>query len=568
MENRADPWLGFWLGAVLAALAILALGGHSASRFWDVDDAVRLEQIREFRAGQSWRDVTIRRMSPPRGVAMHWSRLPDVPVIAIERAAEMLGTGGAAAESAALAVWPAALLPAALALVFLLASQLAPATRPEVVAAAVLAGSFGFLFVPGRIDHHAIQCVLALAAVAGLSGRRPVLHPFAGGVAAGLSLAVGLEHLAVFAAAGTAAFGAAARSAEHRTRPAAFALGVALSAWAGFAAFSPAEASGCDMLGPMWLLPLGVASLALAPALRPISLRMFLACGAASAALAAGLSVASGLSKCAAGPFVALPDDLRVVWLDGISEFAPVWKLSLRDAVEASWPVLLSCLALILLGRRVAKQPRLWAAAAALLVASLTGILHLRGMALAVPLAAPWIAAGAAKIPWTARRTWLAAALACPLIAGGVADLAGPATTRASAGPCGDRPSMAGLAGLPHGIVAAPLGLGVAILLDTPHAILGASYHRNVEGLRSWRNVFLGSEEQAREDLFAREADYVAWCPGADENGYLLATAPDGFFAGLLAGRYPSWLQRLPSGAGSPAVARVVRPSGSPEPRQ
>jgi hypothetical protein len=74
-------------------------------RMGDPDDQMRLIQVRDWLAGQSWWDVTQYRMNIPEGGPMHWSRLVDVPIAA----AILVLTpvfGMALAEHATLAVIP------------------------------------------------------------------------------------------------------------------------------------------------------------------------------------------------------------------------------------------------------------------------------------------------------------------------------------------------------------------------------------------------------------------------------------------------------------------------------
>ena len=67
----------------LVSAALLVFAGRSAIAGWqmgDPDDQLRLVQICDWLAGQSWWDVTQYRMNPPAGGPMHWSRLVDVPI--------------------------------------------------------------------------------------------------------------------------------------------------------------------------------------------------------------------------------------------------------------------------------------------------------------------------------------------------------------------------------------------------------------------------------------------------------------------------------------------------------
>src|SRR3974390_1013609 len=67
-------WLGLLLVRVIAALQ------DPAGLKLDSDDALRMAEVRDLLAGQSWFDLTQYRMTPPHGVAMHWSRLIDAPL--------------------------------------------------------------------------------------------------------------------------------------------------------------------------------------------------------------------------------------------------------------------------------------------------------------------------------------------------------------------------------------------------------------------------------------------------------------------------------------------------------
>jgi len=46
----------------------------------DIDDVIRLVQIKDYLAGQSWFDTDQYRMGLTGGTDMHWSRIPDIPV--------------------------------------------------------------------------------------------------------------------------------------------------------------------------------------------------------------------------------------------------------------------------------------------------------------------------------------------------------------------------------------------------------------------------------------------------------------------------------------------------------
>ena len=94
-----------WLAIVVTSL----FAGYGRGDALSTDDAMRLVEVRDLLAGQCWFDLTQYRLSPPDGVAMHWSRLIDLPLAMLIRAGEIV-LPPALAEQVATIVWPAALL--------------------------------------------------------------------------------------------------------------------------------------------------------------------------------------------------------------------------------------------------------------------------------------------------------------------------------------------------------------------------------------------------------------------------------------------------------------------------
>lgn len=62
-------WLVWQKWAAIKGLALL-----------DTDDNMRLQQVRDWMAGQAWFDLRQHRLSPPDGADIHWSRLVDLPL--------------------------------------------------------------------------------------------------------------------------------------------------------------------------------------------------------------------------------------------------------------------------------------------------------------------------------------------------------------------------------------------------------------------------------------------------------------------------------------------------------
>src|SRR3954470_24726175 len=94
-------WADMWVAVLLASLLSVAWTARdwadlSALRLPDTDDMVRLQQIRDWLAGQPFGDLAQHRLGPPPGLEMHWSRLPDfVPGALIFLLAPLLGAHSA-----------------------------------------------------------------------------------------------------------------------------------------------------------------------------------------------------------------------------------------------------------------------------------------------------------------------------------------------------------------------------------------------------------------------------------------------------------------------------------------
>ena len=162
------------LATAFLVVATLAGPGPSLSDWLgDPDDAMRLVSVRELLAGAPWFDTTLPRIGAPEPLVSHWSRLIDAPLAAMIGAlSPLLGRDGA--ELATRFVWPV-LLFFALALIVAREAH-APCAGPLAAAFALILVTTSATalaqFRPGRIDHHNVQI---LCAVAGLLLPRPQL---------------------------------------------------------------------------------------------------------------------------------------------------------------------------------------------------------------------------------------------------------------------------------------------------------------------------------------------------------------------------------------------------------
>ena len=112
---------------------------------------------------------------------------------------------------------------------------------------------------------------------------------------------------------------------------------------------------------------------------------------------------------------------------------------------------------------------------------------------------------------------------------------------------------------LPAALVLGFIDAGPFVLMETPHRVLAAPYHRNVAGNAAMLDVFLGPPKRRAARLAALGVDYVAFCPGAPERHNYAAAAPDGLAAALARGDVPDFLERVPLDGTNLAVYRARR---------
>jgi hypothetical protein len=113
---------------------------------------------------------------------------------------------------------------------------------------------------------------------------------------------------------------------------------------------------------------------------------------------------------------------------------------------------------------------------------------------------------------------------------------------------CRNVSSFSALNALPAGRTIALIDAGAAILLQTPHTVLAAPYHRNNDGNRAVVEAFLAPPAEAYAGLIAHDIDYVVTCAGAPEVRHYKRLAPDGLAAQLARNIVPKYLEQIPLG--------------------
>lgn len=560
-----------WLVAL--ALATLLSAGWAISSWSELgrlllpdnDDMIRLAQVRDWIAGQGINDWTQYRMAPPAGVPMHWSRVNDFGLAAIIVALAPL-LGQHMAELVAVILYPAMLFVCALFLAAQVGRMLwGAAGGPISAVLAALAFPGTTVFVPGRIDHHALQVVLVQLLILTLMRAPTLAAGVVAGGAASLSLIVGLEtapHVAVLLSVMAVLW--VAHGAGERERLAGFAAALA-AVTLGFLIFlrpSFWSASLCDAFTPasstgMLAIAAAFGLLALlTPWLRQWRLRLVI--GAVLGAVALGGTLAA-FPSCISGPYGEVDPFLKTALLGNIVEANGI--LAFRDparAISVAGLLAVGCVAsLWALLRDPARWQVLLPSAAAILASALVTLAQLRGAYIGALLVPP-VLAGVILAARGRTRLRLPSVLAAWVICVGITYLVVPAAiARMAGGGAGSRTSMtpqvacgagdafAQLDRLPAGTVMAPISIASYLIGATHHATVGAGYHRNNAGNIAMYRFFLATPDRARQVARDWKVDYVALCPGDFAEIGLPRSNPSSLAAQLARRRPPPWLHPL-----------------------
>lgn len=564
VRSTGIPWRGVllvWL--VVSVLMLLASGGRlTPADFVDGDDALRLQQVRDLLAGQSWFDLHQYRIAPPDGVAMHWTRVVDLPLAALIMALRPL-LGSAHAEIAAIVIVPLLSLLSAMALAARLAAGRFGA-RVGVIAALMVAAAVpaSFRMMPLRIDHHAWQFVLALVALNGLFVRSPRAGGALAGGALALALSISLESLPLTViVAGLCTLRLLRGEGEWLTS---YMASLALTSGALFVATRGLADLGehCDALSPVHvaaLLWVGLGIALVLPRLRqrPPVLGL-LAIGGIGLG---GLGIAAyAAPQCLTGDaFAALDPLVRKVWLDSVREGLPVWRQEAGLGTTMALLPLFGLIACYRLWRNAADSAarKVWLDYAAILAgATLVGLLVARASGVsclfaAVPAA--WQLDDAftrwREDRFVLRRLGRVVLMLVLLLPGVLAAQAArllnpaPPATQTSMLACDFGKAMPSLAALPAQTLLTGLDIGPTLLVTTRHKVIATAHHRASAAMRDVLDAFLGPDEAARRIMAHRGATMIVICPTGSEAQVYARRAPAGFMAHLVKGKVPEWLE-------------------------
>jgi hypothetical protein len=534
----------------------------------DPDDMMRLAQVRDWLAGQGINDWTQYRMAPPLGAPMHWSRINDFGIAAIILAATPL-LGQAQAELVAVLLYPALLFAAAIFLSARIGRGLWGAGAGPI--AAILTGLAypgTTVFIPGRIDHHALQVVLIqLLVLWAMSAPNLRRGAAAGGITA-LSLVVGLETVPQVAVLLVSLFVVwVVRGERERTRLFGFAVALALVTLVFFLFLRPGfwSAAYCDAFTPASVTGAlaGSVALGLLAAATPWLRHPWLRAGAGGllGVVALGITVIA-FPSCIQGPYGSMDPFLKIAFLPFIDEANSLFDQPRVARIFAIGGMLaVGCAASLWM---VARAPRRWRmlvpVAGVVLVSGLIMLVQVRGAYIGAPLAAP-VLAGVVLAARRIRRFHLAAVILAWLGCSGLAWLEIPKRMEGlfvskTAAAVADKPTTQIECGAgdawnqvdryPPGVVMAGTSVAAYVVGATHHSTVGAGYHRNDAGNMAMYRFFLSAPSDARTVGRRWRTRYVLFCPGDFDEIQVARTFPGSLAAQLRSGRAPAWLEPVP----------------------
>lgn len=591
LSNRLSGMKRPVLWAAIAMIGAIYLRGIITGQFGKVgvdgDDVMRLIQIQDYLAGQSWFDTDQLRLGLAGGTDMHWSRLVDLPIIILTHFFDIF-THQDRALSLAISIWPpltAAIFIFAIAKAAKYYADMTDALNTPHIASAsfktaqaftlILLGFFTvqfFRFEPGAIDHHNVQMGLVALSMTGAIDPRARFRPhFISGLAAALSVAIGTE-VYIFAGIICAyvAVNWLVRGEPARRAAQGFGLGLSLALTAAFfATIMPDEylTVKCDSLSLITLSAGLAGGLGLAFAAQMFSRGSFKSRAVAVAAIGALCLIVFAVQgpQCMANPLASLPDDVKRLWLDEVQEARPIWNVGREWLAIIPLTLGPAGLGMCVLGRQLQKDaawsPR-WLIMALLIAATLLSLYQVRFNIFSyvfalMPLAA-WVAGlyarGKAKADSSEDNAsnvgYIGAlALSIPLVwllpaaiaqSGAPADQGRDAAAQINA--CYSAPVMDALKGLPLGTIASTSDGGVQILLKTQHRSLSGNYHRNLDGISAQIHLATSVPQTAYDIMSRAGVDYVHFCKASPETESLVSENDDGLYARLKRGDVPDYL--------------------------
>lgn len=585
-ETNSRQWL-LWLALVwlLGAtwLVVQKWAAIKGLALPDTDDNLRLQQVRDWLAGQGWFDLRQHRMALPLGADIHWSRLVDIPLAGLILLFGAFGSTGFA-ERAAVTIAPLLPLGVAMLVISVIIRRLVHPQAwflgPLLLLCAPMAIA---MMSPLRIDHHGWQLALLLLMVMGLMLPRRALGGAISGAALGLSLAIGIELLPYLGI--TAALFAMLWMIDRAEAPRAAAFGAAAAGTTALSLllFVPPAArmiGYCDALSIVHVqaLALGGAGLCLLAVL-PLENRLARLAGVLALGAAVIAFVWLRHPQCLGDPSALIDADARRLWLANVREARPIYRQSMSVQIGSLSLPVLGFIGLILAlwrNRHDREQMLRWGVMGLLATFALAFCFF---QTRAAPAAQALSLTGAAMLGWALlalsnRLKPVLRVAACVasfyLVSGLGVQMAAQALPRVKQGTVANKAAVANhkcatmaalkpLNAVAPGIMFTLLDLSPRLLVATHHSAITGPYHRNGREIADVMKAFGGTNDEAHAIVARHHADYVLICPGVGEATIYARRAPDGFYANLAKGKTPAWLEPVPLSPSTPYLLWKVR---------
>ncbi|PRY77646.1 hypothetical protein CLV80_105129 [Yoonia maritima] len=573
LKNHAFPIVLTLAVLLVVSKAVVAgLGMHETFATKGNDNVMRLLTVRDWLAGQRWYDVAQYRLMPPEGVSLHWSRYVDAGIAAIVVPFSWF-LPMTSAEMVAITLWPTLILILSLVLIGFGTLRIfgAMAACFAVLCAVLWPVTSSMHSSAGSLDHHNIQMLLmTLMSLALVWPSRPNFAGIICGVAAALSLAIGLEGFVFIVGIGFLNMVRTGMNANSDNRKFLVSFCVMLMMgsvllWLGQTGPAARLELMCDQLGPPALTLVGVASVACFVLLivSDYTQSVVVRLGAAALVVFVGLMLVSPfLSHCLAGPYAQIPPELQKLITSQIIEAKPLLVYVRTNTVAA----LVFCLPVVValfVGAAVwfshdkleSAEMKAHAALGLLIVLGFIGlpVMLVQMRAVVIPASVIPIVGGvvvARLVQSYLRSRSLNDGLIALLVATTVVSPtvvvqslkpilpAREASSEAERGDCRSYASLLTLNEASPAIILNHVNFGPALIWATHHSVLSAPYHRSTEAFMNGIVPFQLDQGAFKSYVTETKATHLLLCRGLHYQSE--------YVRGLANGDEAEWLRRVP----------------------
>lgn len=590
--QRFDVRTALWLATIGAvAVGIVNLihlySAPTLDLAYDPDSNLRMQQVRDWMAGQSWFDVRLARYGLEGFTPMHWTRLADLLPAALIAALKPF-VGPAQAETIAVIAAPMVLrIPLFIACIWAV-RRLVPEISTKVVGLSVLIiglhlSLLNSNFMPGRIDHHNLQLVAFAIFIGGFLGERTFRSGLISSAGLIAGLVVGLDALPHVAA---AILGVGILWLLEPQRERAFLQGIGIGTLALTIVCGPIfipqpwTTTWCDS----WTVPLaaimlgfGAVVLLIAGPLGQLDQiwKRFAAAGIFGSGVLATMFWAFPSCR---NPLPLQDPLITKYWMGSIGENANAFQL-MAEFPNAIFEWLLPAVAAgyFLYSIRLNRfQIRPCAPLLiTLAVGFLFGALYYRGLPilnlLTLLTLTPLLIQIFVSIKASDKRVTLYACVSIFILIG--SSVLGilrddsksankPATNSTSnktvaEGHCLDGKALSRVQALPPGLMIAAFGPSEYLLRTSHHTTSFAGYHRAKEGNLWTIRWLIATPDAAKAMLKEHRPRYLNICPLAQQLQMMATGEPKSLIAQLMKGNAPDWLKPVATLSGGGKVYEI-----------